>query len=132
MTQPFDVWWGLHQNDPGVQEQLSEPRTLRARWSREIEEDLNGMYGLDVEAELSNILAEEIANEMQYQPVMIPVVRRGMPSLIAGELVGVQPMNAPTGHVFSMRYNEDSHTTNIQVQEIKKDHFDKHEDLFKI
>jgi ABC-type phosphate/phosphonate transport system permease subunit len=33
---------------------------------------------------------------------LIPLVQRIMPSLIAADLIGVQPMNGPTGQVFAM------------------------------
>ena len=38
-----------------------------------------------------------------YDPIMISLVRRAMPSLIAYEVAGVQPMTGPTGLVFAMR-----------------------------
>lgn len=36
-------------------------------------------------------------------PVLISLVRRAMPALIANDLVGVQPMSGPTGLIFAMR-----------------------------
>ena len=38
-----------------------------------------------------------------YDPVLIGLVRRSMPKLLAYDLCGVQPMNLPTGLVFAMR-----------------------------
>ena len=38
-----------------------------------------------------------------YDPVLISMVRRTMPSLIAFDMAGVQPMRLPTGKVFAMR-----------------------------
>lgn len=38
-----------------------------------------------------------------FDPVLIKMVRRAMPQLIAFDLVGVQPMSAPTGSIFAMR-----------------------------
>ena len=35
--------------------------------------------------------------------VILPVIRRVMPTVIANELVGVQPMTGPTGLIFAMR-----------------------------
>ncbi len=37
-----------------------------------------------------------------FDPVLIALVRRAMPSLIAYDVAGVQPMSGPTGLVFSM------------------------------
>ena len=45
-----------------------------------------------------------------YDPILISLVRRSMPNLIAYDLVGVQPMSAPTGLIFAMRSKYDSQT----------------------
>lgn len=38
-----------------------------------------------------------------YDPVLISLVRRTMPNLIAYDICGVQPMTGPTGLIFAMR-----------------------------
>ena len=38
-----------------------------------------------------------------FDPVLISLIRRAMPNLIAYDLCGVQPMNGPTGLIFAMR-----------------------------
>jgi len=38
-----------------------------------------------------------------YDPILISLVRRAMPNLMAYDLAGVQPMSAPTGLIFAMR-----------------------------
>jgi len=38
-----------------------------------------------------------------YDPVMISLVRRAMPQLIAYDIAGVQPMTQPTGLIFAMK-----------------------------
>jgi len=43
-----------------------------------------------------------------YDPILISLVRRSMPNLIAYDLVGVQPMSAPTGLIFAMRSRYDT------------------------
>jgi len=40
-----------------------------------------------------------------YDPVLISLVRRAMPNLIAYDIAGVQPMTGPTGLIFAMRSN---------------------------
>ncbi len=47
-----------------------------------------------------------------FDPVLISLIRRSMPNLIAYDLCGVQPMNGPTGLIFAMRsrYNSQSGT----------------------
>ena len=38
-----------------------------------------------------------------FDPVLISLIRRTMPNLVAYDLAGVQPMNGPTGLIFAMR-----------------------------
>ena len=38
-----------------------------------------------------------------FDPVLISLVRRAMPNLIAYDICGVQPMNGPTGLIFAMK-----------------------------
>jgi hypothetical protein len=56
----------------------------------------------------NSLLAEAPANATgssvdNYDPVLISLVRRAMPNLVAYDLVGVQPMTGPTGLIFAMR-----------------------------
>jgi len=43
-----------------------------------------------------------------YDPILISLVRRAMPNLIAYDICGVQPMTGPTGLIFAMRANYSS------------------------
>jgi hypothetical protein len=38
-----------------------------------------------------------------FDPILISLIRRTMPNLIAYDICGVQPMNGPTGLIFAMR-----------------------------
>ncbi|MBC8442935.1 MAG: ATP-binding protein, partial [Proteobacteria bacterium] len=38
-----------------------------------------------------------------YDPILISLVRRSMPNLMAYDICGVQPMNAPTGLIFALK-----------------------------
>ena len=38
-----------------------------------------------------------------YDPILISLVRRAMPNLMAYDVAGVQPMNAPTGLIFALK-----------------------------
>jgi hypothetical protein len=63
--------------------------------------------------ERSALLQETPANAVQgnsgstaigtYDPIMIGLVRRAMPNLMAYDICGVQPMTGPTGLIFAMR-----------------------------
>ena len=47
-----------------------------------------------------NSLASNVSG---YDPILIQLVRRAMPNLMAYDICGVQAMNAPTGLIFAMR-----------------------------
>jgi len=42
-------------------------------------------------------------NVVLWDPILISLVRRAMPNLIAYDICGVQPMSGPTGLIFAMR-----------------------------
>lgn len=48
----------------------------------------------------------------QFTPILIPMVRRVYPNLIANELVGIQPLSTPTGYIYALthRYTGESTT----------------------
>ena len=52
------------------------------------------------EAAPTNATGAAIAN---WDPILISLVRRAMPNLIAYDIAGVQPMTGPTGLIFAMR-----------------------------
>ena len=45
-----------------------------------------------------------------FDPVLISLIRRSMPNLIAYDICGVQPMSGPTGLIFAMRSRQDNQT----------------------
>jgi hypothetical protein len=52
------------------------------------------------EAAPTNATGSSIQN---YDPILISLVRRALPKLIAYDVAGVQPMTGPTGLIFAMR-----------------------------
>ena len=57
----------------------------------------------------SSLLGESLAPEVvttnvdKFDPVLISLVRRTAPNLIAFDVMGVQPMSGPTGLIFALR-----------------------------
>ena len=47
--------------------------------------------------------ANQTAGVANWDPILISLVRRAMPSLIAYDICGVQPMTGPTGLIFAMK-----------------------------
>jgi hypothetical protein len=46
-----------------------------------------------------------------FDPILISLVRRAMPNLIAYDVAGVQPMSGPTGLIFAMEPRHESNST---------------------
>ena len=55
-----------------------------------------------------------------FDPVLISLIRRSMPNLVAYDLAGVQPMSGPTGLIFAMRsrYNNQTNGTEAFYNEV--------------
>lgn len=56
----------------------------------------------------SNIMEDAVptnvnANISKYDPILISLIRRAMPNMIAYDVCGVQPMTGPTGLIFAIR-----------------------------
>ena len=50
-----------------------------------------------------------------FDPVLISLVRRSMPNLIAYDICGVQPMTGPTGLIFAMRARYSNNNTGTET-----------------
>ena len=74
-----------------VTAQLLENQEITLREEREF---------LSEAAPTNSVQAGGVAN---FDPVLISLIRRAMPNLVAYDLAGVQPMNGPTGLIFAMR-----------------------------
>lgn len=58
-----------------------------------------------------------------WDPILISLVRRAMPNLIAFDIAGVQPMTGPTGLIFAMRsrYTSQTGTEALAIDEADTD-----------
>ena len=58
----------------------------------------------NTDRELQSLVSEGTltGDVAQFTPILLPLVRRVYPNLIANELLGVQPMSMPTGYVYSL------------------------------
>ena len=81
---------------------------------------------------------DTVAGSVQnFDPVLIALVRRAMPSLIAYDIAGVQPMSGPTGLIFSMvakyknnRYDSDGDQAMTNIPEGTEALFDEAKSVF--
>lgn len=71
---------------------------------------------LAAEGQLQGLTEASTSGDIaQFTPILMPVVRRAYPALIANHLLGVQPMTMPTGFVYALvnRYTGDSDTKTV-------------------
>jgi hypothetical protein len=89
---------------------------LNGRWSETKEALLEGLQGTKKSvmattlentrrylAESASTGATSAGNVATLNRVILPVIRRVMPTVIANELVGVQPMTGPVGQIHTLR-----------------------------
>ena len=97
--------WGPvleHDSAPEIKDRYKKSVTARLLENQEV--------ALRQEAQYSqgNMISEVAANATgsnidNFDPVLISLVRRAMPNLIAYDICGVQPMTGPTGLIFAMK-----------------------------
>ena len=68
MIREFKFFHGITIQSEGIQNII---RTLRAQWRPELVDDLINVNAIDTEAELTRILSEEIAREMDDEIINI-------------------------------------------------------------
>ena len=66
---------------------------------------INYMQGINEASADPSSGTSGVAN---WDPILIKMVRRSMPMLMAFDLAGVQPMSGPTGSIFAMRARYDN------------------------
>ena len=89
---------------------------LTSRWAETKEALLEGLQGTKKSvmgatlentrkylAESATVGATSAGNVATLNRVILPVIRRVMPTVIANELVGVQPMTGPVGQIHTLR-----------------------------
>jgi len=57
------------------------------------------------DAATNNIAGSGASAIDRYDPILISLVRRALPNLMAYDVAGVQPMTGPTGLIFAMKSN---------------------------
>jgi len=88
---------------PGIQD--SHRAAVTATLLENTEESMREGESLGATGSLLNEAApaNSTADMAKYDPVLISLVRRAMPNLVAYDIAGVQPMTGPTGLIFAMR-----------------------------
>lgn len=68
---------------------------------RALENQINFLQSMNEDGSVG--ASSQTAGVQNWDPVLIRMVRRSMPQLMAFDLAGVQPMSGPTGSIFAMR-----------------------------
>ena len=103
-SQLIEKWGPVLEHDqaPEIKDRYKKAVTARLLENQEV--------ALRQEAQHAqgNMISEVAANATgagvnNFDPVLISLVRRAMPNLIAYDICGVQPMTGPTGLIFAMK-----------------------------
>ncbi|MFM7853745.1 MAG: hypothetical protein ACKO96_17935, partial [Flammeovirgaceae bacterium] len=73
----------------------NQEKALRDQFLAEAGNEMGGAF---LNPQVGGVVNNALAG---YSPVLISLVRRAMPNLIAYDITGVQPMTAPTGLIFA-------------------------------
>ncbi len=65
-----------------------------------------------------------VSGSADFYKIAIPMVRRTFPELIAHDIVGVQPMTAPVGIAFALRYKADQEYNGVAGAEVGHNNID--------
>lgn len=102
MTNLVQKWEALLENEQFAP--INDPykkKVIAQLCENQIQESMQNRELLSEDAAPTNVTA----NVGKYDPILISMVRRAMPNLIAYDVCGVQPMTGPTGLIFAMRPN---------------------------
>jgi hypothetical protein len=102
MTEQLQKKWGAiieHSDLPEIKDSYKRAVTavLLENQEKALREERSALFE-DIPA--NNISGSGID---KYDPILIGLVRRAMPNLMAYDVCGVQPMTGPTGLIFAMR-----------------------------
>jgi len=90
-----------HESAPAIDDHYKKAVTARLLENQEVAlQEERAKRSFDISEAAANVTGSGIDN---FDPVLISLVRRAMPNLIAYDIAGVQPMSGPTGLIFAMK-----------------------------
>ena len=102
-----------HESSPGIKDNYkkavtavlleNQERFLREERGMLNEVAVNALGASTVSPASSALGNSNTAGLAGFDPVLISLIRRSMPNLVAYDICGVQPMSGPTGLIFAMR-----------------------------
>jgi len=88
-----------------VNEYLNDPKYGRLTESQEaLMKTLLENTGLStIPGKMAGITEATTSGDVaQFTPILMPIVRRVFPALVANQLLGIQPMTMPTGYIYAL------------------------------
>jgi len=104
VTEELQAKWGPvldHEDLPGIKD--LHKRNVTATVLENTERALREAGNIAGGQFLTEAPVNVAGNMSNFDPVLISLVRRSMPNLMAYDVCGVQPMTGPTGLIFAMR-----------------------------
>jgi hypothetical protein len=91
-----------HESAPAIDDKYRKAVTARLLENQEValKEERNQRSFGQIDEAAANATGSGVDN---FDPILISLVRRAMPNLIAYDIAGVQPMSGPTGLIFAMK-----------------------------
>ena len=103
LSEQLQEKWGKilnHEDLPEIKDQYK--KSVTAVLLENQEKALREERAMLQEAAPANNISDTLGID-KYDPILIGLVRRAMPNLMAYDICGVQPMTGPTGLIFAMR-----------------------------
>lgn len=91
-----------HKNLPAIRDPYRKAVTAKLLEQTEVETRNDSRYLAEATGQVTT------GSVATYDPVLISLVRRAMPNLIAYDVAGVQPLQLPTGLIFAMKARRES------------------------
>ena len=81
----------------------NQERAVREEYGMLNEVAVNSLGAATISPGGSALSSTNTAGLAGFDPILISLIRRSMPNLVAYDIAGVQPMSGPTGLIFAMR-----------------------------
>ena len=81
----------------------NQERAVREEYGMLNEVAVNSLGASSISPAGSALSSTNTAGLAGFDPILISLIRRSMPNLVAYDIAGVQPMSGPTGLIFAMR-----------------------------
>jgi hypothetical protein len=82
-------------------------KRLTATWTPELAQDVSAFHNIDVEAELTRLLTENLVTEINME-----ILNNYTPTR---NIIPIQPLDIPVGHLYYLDYDYTPNRNNVEV-----------------